>query len=57
MTLLDMDNPKKELTNKDESAGAGPVADWLSLCSTSAAKGSPVQILGTDLHTTHQAML
>ena len=25
--------------------------------SASAARGSPVQILGTDLHTAHQAML
>ena len=27
------------------------------VCSTSVAQGSPVGILGTDLHTTHQAML
>ena len=27
------------------------------VCSASAAQGSRVQILGMDLHTTHQAML
>ena len=35
----------------------GPVAEWLSSHSALAAGGLPVQILGTELHTTGQAML
>ena len=37
--------------------GARPVAEWLSSCSVLVAWGSPVHILGVDLHTAHQAML
>ena len=35
----------------------GPMAQWLSVSSTSATQNSPVRIPGTDLRTAYQAML
>ena len=40
------------------SLGVSPMAEWLSLCTLlQQPGGSPVRILGVDLHIAHQAML
>ena len=47
---------KKQTLKKGVSGRPGGVAVKFT-CSTAEAQGSPAQILGTDLHTAHQAML
>ena len=44
--------------HKEMLKGAGPVAEWLSLCALLWwPQDSPVRMLDADLHASHQAML